>query len=52
MYYGVLLRHLLLTPITKYKYTVQDTFDKCLTKKSLIHVLWRFCETLVANTYY
>ena len=33
MYYGDSVRHLLLTPITKYRYAVQGSSDKCLTKK-------------------
>ena len=32
MYYGDSVRHLLLTPTTKYKFTVQGAFNKCLTK--------------------
>ena len=39
MYYGDSVRHLLLTPITKYRYDIQGSSDKCLTKKLLIHVL-------------
>ena len=52
MYYSDSVRHLLLTPITKYKFTVQGSFWQVSHEITLIHVLWRFCETLVTNTYY
>ena len=60
MYYSDSVRHLLLIPITKYRFTksitipflvIPVTFLQVSHKNTLIHVLWYFAETLLHNTY-
>ena len=56
MYYSDSVRHLLLTPITKYKFTRIGTLYKTLltsvSRNNTNTCIMEIAETLVTNTYY